>query len=326
MALTREDNEKLKAPLPLEEGHELRVAESGDDWAFWLVYTEEDPVKERLDEVDPSWTWAITDKRIGADFATVYGTLTVNGVSRDCVGDGQSRKDGGKMTGDAEKGAATDALKRGARLFGVGLYLKTAPRISTKWAPFKKEDSGETKRAARKVQEQAKQEALEKFARWYRQQFGGAPSVPASKSDAARIIGRDEPPVPQPERPVTRAERSANDEPSERDAVKETPAASQELMTVPTGASGDEYDPSSDITPITAGSWTTFGNWLPKAGVGIKNFEHAANTLRLALFEAGLIGDKDISWGDLYKAGIQIAPAWAAIQAHYAAKPQGKAS
>jgi hypothetical protein len=204
--ITREDVQKLKAPLPLEEGHEVREATVGEDWAQWLVYTEEDPVKERLDDVDPNWTWVITDKHYGDKFVTIYGTLTVLGVSRDCVGDGTTKKS--EPSGDAEKGAATDALKRGARLFGVGLYLKNAPRITTDWVIIEKSDNAEEKKRKRNIQSAARKEAFAKFEKWYRQQFGAASKpIPARQPDPARIIGRDELPAPQPETAVSVEDR-----------------------------------------------------------------------------------------------------------------------
>ena len=137
MCLNSEQVKALRAPLPLVGGHSVKVkAESKEDaskqWALWLVYTEEAPISERLDEVDPNWTFEITDKVVNGNAAAIYARLTVCGISRDCVGEGSSNN-----PGDAQKSAATDALKRGARLFGVGRYLQDAPTFYTDWVPKK---------------------------------------------------------------------------------------------------------------------------------------------------------------------------------------------
>jgi hypothetical protein len=179
------DNEKvlaLRKELPLESGHSLRVKQTAnnDSWARWLVYTEEDPVSERLDTIDPNWTFEIRDKVINGNAATVYARLTVCGVARDCVGEGKSGN-----PGDAQKGAATDALKRGARLFGVGRYLKKAPLFFTDWE----------KEPDFKKQQEYEQKAFVKFAAWYRSEFGNVvvPSTPVrQKSDNNRTEGTPE--------------------------------------------------------------------------------------------------------------------------------------
>jgi hypothetical protein len=170
-------------------------------WAQWLVYTEELPVIERLDEVDLNWTWKIDDKTVEKDWAVVYGTMTVCGVSRSSNGDGGAH--GEAPDGNMEKGAQTDALKRTARLFGVGEYLQKAPRLYTDW----KDDPSRDEEAAF-----AKQ-AMAKFETWFNQQFPPAKAAPkpteprtpmgrepkpVSKADASAEPPDDDTPMPMP--------------------------------------------------------------------------------------------------------------------------------
>lgn len=183
MALTENDVKKLCEQLPLESGHSVRVtSESKPDaqkqWALWLVYTEEGPVTTRLDEVDPNWEFEITNNWADGQSATAYARLTVCGVARDCVGSGKNIK-----PEEAQKGAATDALKRGARLFGIGRYLLDAPQFYTDWAS----KSGNPRRS-RQQESQWEKEAFNKFTAWYKREFGNeqpspAPEPPPSELD-----------------------------------------------------------------------------------------------------------------------------------------------
>lgn len=122
------DRAKLSYPFDLAD-HEFLQG---------FVYIQEEAIAARLDKVDLDWTWKITDKMITEDAVNVFGTLTVNGVSKDGVG-GQivmrtSKKGALSVDAIAEnivnaiKGAATDAFKRAARLHGVGRSLLQAPK------------------------------------------------------------------------------------------------------------------------------------------------------------------------------------------------------
>jgi hypothetical protein len=92
------------------------------------TYQSEEAITNRLDDVDPSWEFhrlgdfAYRDNSIIATFR-----LTVSGVSRDGIGMWDltiKKKDGTTMSAvDPEKSVSTDALKRAARLFGIGRYI-----------------------------------------------------------------------------------------------------------------------------------------------------------------------------------------------------------
>lgn len=97
-----------------------------------FIYITESAVGNRLDEVDPAWSWEIINEWTRDNQAICAGRLTICGVSRDGVGMQPltivSSKDGKVLEGtEPEKSAATDALKRAARLFGIGRYLLDTP-------------------------------------------------------------------------------------------------------------------------------------------------------------------------------------------------------
>ncbi len=176
--LTPDAVEKLRQPFPIE-AHELR--DGGRDGK--LVYLTEEPLADRLTEVDPNWQFRIievvqTDYRgEKADSVTVHAELTVCGITRANLGvafaNMKTREwDNGKkqyvnidppivypLSETEVKGAATDALKRCARLFGCGVYL-----LRTKGEKFQNERD---------------------FANWYNREFGKRTPPPA---DDRRLV------------------------------------------------------------------------------------------------------------------------------------------
>lgn len=114
------------------------------------AYISEEAITERIEEVDPNWTLEILSKTarqtFGRDVSIIVTVrLTISGTSRDGVGMAKVQgKTGYKdyktkefveypdaqhtEVNEAEKSAATDALKRAARLFGIGRYLLATPK------------------------------------------------------------------------------------------------------------------------------------------------------------------------------------------------------
>jgi hypothetical protein len=113
MALLPEDVRALNAIFAPDQ-HEFNRG---------FVYITERAICDRLETVDPSWTFILQSIQVRDTDAVVAGSLTVKGVTRQGVGMQKIME----KAGEAEKGAATDALKRAARLFGVGRYLLDAP-------------------------------------------------------------------------------------------------------------------------------------------------------------------------------------------------------
>lgn len=119
MTLTIDDIKVLSKPFQRNE-HEFTRG---------FVYITEEAIAARLDEVDPAWSFEIQHVGIRDGQGVCHARLTVKGVTRENVGmqSIETNKDGREM-GEAEKGATTDALKRCARLFGIGRYLLSAPK------------------------------------------------------------------------------------------------------------------------------------------------------------------------------------------------------
>lgn len=116
--ITKEQSNQLKDYFPVQDHEFIQGA----------TYLSEEAITDRLDEVDPSWEFhrlgefAYRDNSVIATFR-----MTVCGVSRDGIGMWDltiKKKDGTTMSAvDPEKSVSTDALKRAARLFGIGRYI-----------------------------------------------------------------------------------------------------------------------------------------------------------------------------------------------------------
>lgn len=119
--LTKEDLATLQFPFKAAE-HEFLQGKT---------YITESAITSRIEEVDPSWKMEQISLFNRADSNQVVCTmrLTINDVWRDGVGMSviTKLKSGAGEANEAEKAAATDALKRAARLFGVGRYLLDLP-------------------------------------------------------------------------------------------------------------------------------------------------------------------------------------------------------
>lgn len=126
MTLTTEDVKTLTKPFAADEHEFLRGNAYIREWA----------ICDRIEEVDPAWALerlALETRRSdGAKSKSIVIAtfrMTIKGVARDGVGmaDVSTTKDNSAEANEAEKAAATDALKRCARLFGVGRYLLRLP-------------------------------------------------------------------------------------------------------------------------------------------------------------------------------------------------------
>lgn len=80
-------------------------------------YIEWHSVADLLDEAAPNWSYTIRNLQMIGDLIAVTAAITINGITREGVGTGPA----GNETGI--KKAESDALKRAARMFGVGRDL-----------------------------------------------------------------------------------------------------------------------------------------------------------------------------------------------------------
>lgn len=113
MALTPENVKTLNALFPKKD-HEFNQGR---------VYIRERAVCDRIELVDPSWCFDVKSVQVRDNEVVVVATMTLCGCVREGVGMAKIIEKGA----EAEKSAATDALKRCARLFGIGRYLLDAP-------------------------------------------------------------------------------------------------------------------------------------------------------------------------------------------------------
>lgn len=134
--LTKQDIEILRAPFPPNEIEFLRG----------YAYVREQAINNRLSEIDPSWHLQITAWEYRAEnHVVVMGSMTLNECTRCGVGEQLNEPAKDKQTQqllppktiDCAKGAATDLLKRCARLFHVGLYLTELPDDVRDYASYK---------------------------------------------------------------------------------------------------------------------------------------------------------------------------------------------
>jgi len=115
----------LSAPFPKE------VERSLDKGGATLTYIPVSEVIVRLNDVLGVFGWSYTLVKcerdvLDPDFLVAHVSMTVGDITRDGVG-GQKikRMKSGDIVdlGDEYKGAVSDALKKAAQSFGVGLYL-----------------------------------------------------------------------------------------------------------------------------------------------------------------------------------------------------------
>lgn len=134
--ITVEQSQTLRAPFTVAQ-HEFLNG---------FTYIREGDICNRIEDVDPAWSFEVLsmERRETVAGITIVCTarLTICGVSRDGVGMASvtiSQKKDYKTkqpiegtefeANEAEKSAATDALKRAARLFGIGRYLLNAENV-----------------------------------------------------------------------------------------------------------------------------------------------------------------------------------------------------
>lgn len=154
MSLTQQDVQQLCAAFRRDD-HEFVEGRT---------YLTEDAITARIESVDFNWSFEIQEAIAYGDSISVRGVLTIKGVSRAGIGGNPVQREtkeweNKKWTGryvplsayavaengvNAYKAAATDCLKRCARLFGVGRYLLDAPKENefNSWLAQKQKELG----------------------------------------------------------------------------------------------------------------------------------------------------------------------------------------
>lgn len=128
--------ELLYAPFDLHE-HEVReLRTTGSGKVQWLAYIRREAIQNRLDDLFfGEWSTEIVEVHRGERAINVRMKMTVRGVTRENNGSQGLYFDRTEKhwvaDEHAEKGAVTDAFKRTASMFGIGLYLQSSPDIYT---------------------------------------------------------------------------------------------------------------------------------------------------------------------------------------------------
>ena len=134
--LTPDDVLRLKAFFPINQ-HQFDRG---------MIYIREEAISNRLDAIDPSWSFEV----VAVDWrkykhCVVTAAITIKGVRRENTGENEpkpfslnkgetqverARREAERSLENIQKAATTDALKRCARLFGLGRYLLSARNIT----------------------------------------------------------------------------------------------------------------------------------------------------------------------------------------------------
>lgn len=123
MSLSKEDLKILCAPFPKDRvGVKIQSLSKDKTKAMLVLYVQHTDVYGRLEEVDPAWSCEVVSLSQQRDVLSCEMKLTVKGVTRTNVGEG-----------DDPKSAYSDALKRCAMLFGVGRYFYDSETV---WVPY----------------------------------------------------------------------------------------------------------------------------------------------------------------------------------------------
>lgn len=138
--------------------------------ALLACYLSHTDVYTRIEKVDPAWSSTIMGVQMGAKTCFVWVALTILGVTRANMGEGEDLKS-----------ATSDAIKRAAMLFGIGRYLYDAEPV---WVDY--DDSRDWNR-------------VYKYADYEGGRRQDQPRVPLGPAESST-------PAPAPARPKTKDE------------------------------------------------------------------------------------------------------------------------
>lgn len=173
--------------------HEIREgskAQSGKTQYF--VYVRREAIQHRLDDLFfMQWELTYSDPITTPSFVSVTAAITINGVRKEY--NGGARPKGSDMSEDTAKAAYTDAFKRCASMWGIGLYLQNTPQI---WTDGYTKGNWDEKRASEDA-------AWAKFTAW----FKGEPAPQQQK------------PAPQQQKPAAQKPSNVSPMPTQQPAT-----------------------------------------------------------------------------------------------------------
>lgn len=159
-SFSKEEREALYSLFRLDE-HEIREGSTSKDKRKiqWFTYIRREAIQTRLDSsFFGEWELYFLNPESPAIYHKEHVDcsmgLSIRGIRREFNGS----QDGGGLNG--AKGAATDAFKRVASMWGIGLYLQDSPQI---WTENYKDADGKADWDKKKAVEK---EAMQKVGNW----------------------------------------------------------------------------------------------------------------------------------------------------------------
>lgn len=124
----------------------------------WFIYLTWEAIQIHLDErFFGEWSDEYHSHRDLDGYSETYCRITIRGMCRENNGSNSANSKSDENQG---KGAATDAFKRCAAKWGIGLYLREAPRVYTAY------DYKDGNKIDYNKKAQREQEALKEFYKW----------------------------------------------------------------------------------------------------------------------------------------------------------------
>jgi hypothetical protein len=183
------ERQGLYAVFTVDE-HEIREGATSKDKTKiqWFVYVRREAIINRLDDLFfGEWESGFVNNQQPYQYHQGHVDcamhITIRGMRREYNGS----QDGGGLNG--AKGAATDAFKRVASQWGIGLYLQNAPMI---WTDNYKDASGKPDWNKKR---QVEAEAMRRVADWLKTLGAKGDILRVDESDDATdtASGKDEP-------------------------------------------------------------------------------------------------------------------------------------
>lgn len=176
---TIEERNALYALFSIDE-HEVREGATNKTSGniTWFTYIRREAIQSRLDDLFfGEWELYFLDPAnpftYHKDHVDCAMGLSIRGIRREYSGS----QEGGGLNGG--KGASTDALKRVASMWGLGLYLQSSPVIRTKGYKDANNNTDWDKKTA------MENEAMKQVEKWLKSLGAGGSTISSTKEESA---------------------------------------------------------------------------------------------------------------------------------------------
>lgn len=181
------DRDELYALFTIDE-HEIREGATSKDKKKiqWFTYVRREAIIMRLDKLFfGEWESGFINNAAPYQYHSTHVDCAMHITIRNMRREYNGSQDGNGLNG--AKGAATDAFKRVASQWGIGLYLQQSPQI---WTENYKDESG---KPDWKKKDKVESEAMSKVVAWLRQLGATGKTM---QSDSKRDNDDPQPPPP----------------------------------------------------------------------------------------------------------------------------------